>query len=58
MENAFRNPMFAAGIPMAIVGLGVGLNHLLRDVAFGYLAFGLFISGCTLLLIGWIQRNK
>ena len=50
--------MFAAGIPMAIVGLGVGLNHLLRDVAFGYLAFGLFISGCTLLLIGWIQRNK
>ena len=57
MQKAFRNPIFITGVPMAIFGLGVGLNHLMRGVPFGYLAFGLLSSGCTLLLIGWMQRN-
>jgi mannose/fructose/N-acetylgalactosamine-specific phosphotransferase system component IIC len=58
MDNAIRNPMFVTGALLAIVGLGVCLNRLLRGDSVGYLAFGLFVSGCTLLLVGWMQRNK
>lgn len=58
MDKAIRNPMFVTGGLLAIFGLGVCLNHLLRGDGVGYLAFGLFVSGCTLLLVGWMQRNK
>ena len=58
MNEAFRNSIFVIGIPLAILGLGVCLNHLLRGERVGYLAFGVFVSGCTLLLVGWMQRNK
>jgi hypothetical protein len=58
MDKAFRSPMFVIGATMAIIGLGVCLNRLLRGDGVGYLAFGLFVSGCTLLLVGWIQRDE
>jgi mannose/fructose/N-acetylgalactosamine-specific phosphotransferase system component IIC len=58
MDKAIHNPMFITGGLLAIFGLGVCLNRLLRGESAGYLAFGLFVSGCTLLLVGWMQRNK
>jgi len=58
MNKAIRNPIFFTGVLLAIFGFGVCLNHLLRGDRVGYLAFGLFVSGCTLLAVGWRQRNK
>lgn len=58
MDKAIRNPMIITGGLLAIFGLGVCLNQLLRDGRVGYLAFGLFVTGSTLLLVGWIQRNN
>jgi hypothetical protein len=58
MDKAIQNPMFVIGALLAIFGLGVCLNHLLRGDSVGYLAYGLFVTGCTLLLVGWVQRNK
>jgi hypothetical protein len=58
MNKAIRTPIFVIGLLMAIFGLGVCLNHLLRGDSVGYLAFGLFVSGGTLLMVGWMQRNK
>jgi hypothetical protein len=58
MHNAFRNKLFITGVPMVIVGLGVCLNQLLWGRSVGYLAFAVLVSGCTLLLIGWVQRSK
>lgn len=58
MRRALRNTVFVVGVLMAIVGLGVCLNQLLWGRSVGYLAFAFFVSGCTLLVVGWVQRNK
>ena len=57
MDKAIRNHLFVIGGLLAIFGLGVCLNRLLRGDS-GYLAFGVFVSGCTLLLAGWMQSKK
>jgi mannose/fructose/N-acetylgalactosamine-specific phosphotransferase system component IIC len=57
MDKVFRSRKFVAGALMAIAGLGVCLNHLLRGQMVGYLAFGFFVSGCTLLLVGWLDAG-
>lgn len=58
MEKAFRSPMFVAGVPLAICGLGIGLNDLLRFSDLSDMASGLLILGGASVLIGWLQISK
>ncbi len=58
MDKAFRQPMFIVGIPLTICGFVFGLNGLLTDRTFAYMAPGLLIPGLVFMLVGWKQRNK
>lgn len=45
MDQAFRNPIFLTGLPMAICGLAIT-------------APGLWIPGLGLMVVGWAKGNK
>lgn len=58
MEKIIRSPLFTIGAPLAICGLGIGLNDLLRQGVFSYLALGLLVPGLAFMLIGWLRVRK
>lgn len=58
MDKAFKQPMFVVGIPLAVCGFVFGLNGLITERTFAYIAPGLLIPGLAFMLIGWMQRNK
>ncbi|MDU8358028.1 hypothetical protein [Pseudomonas syringae group sp. J309-1] len=58
MDKAFRQPMFVVGIPFTVCGVVFGLNGLIEERTFAYMAPGFLIPGLIFMLIGWRQRNK
>lgn len=58
MEKAFRNSLFLSGLPLAICGFTFGLNGLLTEHTFAYMAPGLLIPGVALMLCGFMQTRK
>jgi hypothetical protein len=57
MKNICQNSNVIIGIPLLICGIGIGLNHLLRDSSISYVPVAFIISGLALMLIGW-SRSK
>jgi hypothetical protein len=58
MEKAFKQPLFVTGIPLAVCGFVFGLNGLLTEHTFAYMAPGFLIPGVVLMLCGWMKARK
>lgn len=58
MEKAFKQPLFVTGIPLAVSGFCFGINGMVTERTFAYVAPGLLIPGLVFMLIGWMQRNN
>ncbi|MDE1167732.1 MAG: hypothetical protein PW845_20750 [Pseudomonas sp.] len=58
MDKAFRQPLFVVGIPLTICGFTFGLNGLLTEGTFAYMAPGLLIPGIVFMVTGWLQGRK
>lgn len=58
MEKAFRNSMFLVGLPLAICGFTFGINGMITEHTFAYVAPGLLVPGVVFMFIGWMQSRK
>ncbi|MGH8388219.1 MAG: hypothetical protein ACRESJ_22485 [Pseudomonas sp.] len=58
MNKAVRNPLFLIGIPLAFLGVSVGIKDLLEGQMVGFSALGLLIQGLAFMLAGWLQRKR
>lgn len=57
MTQAFKNPFFITGLPLAICGFTFALIGMASTSTFGYMAPGLLIPGLVLMGFGWVKRK-
>jgi hypothetical protein len=50
--------MFLVGLPLAICGFTFGINGMITEHTFAYVAPGLLVPGVVFMFIGWMQSRK
>lgn len=57
MTQAFKNPFFLTGLPLAICGFTFALIGMTSASTFAYMAPGLLIPGLAMMGYGWVKRG-